>query len=265
MIVKQYKNQMNISKNILNKYNMKNICYYDIETTGFDKENNSIVLISMGYFINETEFIIKQYFAENLEEEKNILLEFKKDIEKFEKWCSYNGIAFDEPFILTKMDRYLIDFKVPNCHIDLYRIIRPYYQQLGMNRCNLKTVEKFIGIHRKDEINGGDSVEMYYQFLCSREETIRDLILLHNYEDVLDLPYIFNLVDRIDTDENLNRDNLITIKQLKYLKYLLHKNNISTNYNLVRMKKKQACKIINMLITNKIDKKYIYDILNNIY
>ncbi|WP_035289699.1 ribonuclease H-like domain-containing protein [Clostridium sp. KNHs214] len=265
MIIREYESKVHINKSILARYSMLDMCYYDIETTGFDKDKDCIMLISLGYFTGNDSFKIKQYFAEQLSEENNILVKFKEEAEKFNRWCSYNGIAFDEPFITNRMDKYFINFKVPIYHIDLYRIIRPYYEQLGINRCNLKTVEKFVGIQRKDSITGEESVHMYNRFLNTGNEKIRDIILLHNYEDVLDLPYLFNLVYRIDEDTSLIRNNLVNSRQIDYLKFLLNKNEISIDCNFHRMKKKQAYKIINMLNNGKVDKKDIFNILNNIY
>ena len=53
---------------------MMDVAYFDIETTGFDKEEDSIVLISLGSFIDDKNFSIKQYFAECLEDEAEVLL-----------------------------------------------------------------------------------------------------------------------------------------------------------------------------------------------
>lgn len=265
MIIKEYENEIHINENILKKYNMLSMCYYDIETTGFDKDRDYIMLISIGYFTGNDSFKIKQFFAEKSNEENSILLKFKEEVERFARWCSYNGIAFDEPFITNRMDKYFINFRVPVYHMDLYRIIRPYYEQLGINRCNLKTVEKFVGIQRQDTITGEESVQLYNKFLNTGDGKIRNVMLLHNYEDVLDLPYLFNLVYRIDKDTSLIRNNLANKRQIDYLKFLLNKNEISVECNFHRMKKKQAYKIINMLNKGKGDKKYIFNILNNIY
>src|SRR3712207_8630916 len=73
-----------------------NILFFDIETTGFDKEKEKVVLISGGWFLQDKKFVIKQYFAESLDEEVQVLKAFKEDVTKFNSWCSYNGKAFDE-------------------------------------------------------------------------------------------------------------------------------------------------------------------------
>ncbi|AJA47549.1 RNase_H superfamily [Clostridium pasteurianum DSM 525 = ATCC 6013] len=267
MFLKEKNSKIDIDSNILNKYKMDKIAYFDIETTGFDKYEDVIMLISLGWFLDRKSFYIKQYYAENPKEEKNILSAFKKDIKKYNAWCSYNGKAFDEPFIENRMlINHIDDFAAPLEHIDLYRLIRPYYKQLGLERCNLKSVEKYIGINRLDQIDGGISVELYNKYLKTNDGRLQEIIMLHNYEDVLNLPKIFKVVFDIDNSTKIVRDNSITEKQLKYLKFLLQKNNINIDTHLDRISKRAASKVIDGLIKgNYGSEEDVLDIINNSY
>ncbi|KGM94347.1 DNA polymerase [Clostridium novyi A str. 4552] len=253
MIQVQKEIDLNLKCDIYNKLLEDNILFFDIETTGFDKEKEKVILISGGWFLENKKFIIKQYFAEYLDEEIEVLKAFKEDVIKFNSWCSYNGKAFDEPFIKKRMDINNIEFTPPKEHIDLYRIIRPYYKQLGMERCNLKSVEKYLGIHRADQIDGGMSVELYYNFLDTKDERLRYVIMLHNYEDVLNLPSIFKLIYDIKKNTNLKREDGITKKQLDYLRFLLRKNNVEIKYNLEKISKKAASRIIDNILRGNVD------------
>jgi len=58
--IREIKNRINLPENILKRYNMKKIAYFDVETTGFDKEKDTIILISLGSFQAEDYFVIKQ-------------------------------------------------------------------------------------------------------------------------------------------------------------------------------------------------------------
>ena len=51
---------------------------------------------------------------------------------------------------------------------------------------------------RTDEIDGGQSVEMYYDYLVSRREDLKEKILLHNHDDVLQLYRLMAVTKRID-------------------------------------------------------------------
>lgn len=265
MIIKKYRRKLNISKEVFNNYNLDKIIFYDIETTGFDKEKAKLILISGGWFLNKDTFFIKQYFAENTDEEKDILLYFKEDIKNFNEWCSYNGKAFDEPFILKKAEMNNVDFITSKKHIDLYRIIRPYQTYIGLERCSLKSVEEYLGIERKDKIDGALSVELYNEFLNTKTASIRDTIMLHNFEDVLNLPIILELVNDIENNDEVQRSNAITEKQLQYLKFLIKKNNINLELNIKKVSKKAAGRIIDNILKGNIDLDEFNNIVNNSY
>lgn len=218
MFIKEYEIEVVLPSEIFNKYKMDTIAYLDIEATGFDMEYDRIVLISLGYYLNKDEFKIIQYFAEDPEDEASLLREFKKAMNNFERWCSYNGTAFDEPFIIKKMNRFNLGFRMPSEHIDLFKIIRPFYKQLGMKGCSLKNVEQFIGIERQDEINGARSVELYSEYLIQHDERLKEILMLHNYEDVLNLPKIFKVINTIENDLELKRKEKFAKKQMSLLK-----------------------------------------------
>jgi uncharacterized protein len=265
MLVKQYKDSLYISQEIIDRYDMMSISFFDIETTGFDKEEDKIILISVGQFTEDSQFLIRQYFAETLEDEAEALNAFGRDLYKSQCWCSYNGLAFDEPFLQRRMEKNKIHFQLPKDHVDLYRLIRPYHKQLGMERCNLKSVERYVGIQREDQIDGGVSVQLYFQYLQSRDKNLKDTIMLHNYEDVLNLPLLFNIVYEVDSNLNLQREDCITDKQLKYLKFLLSKNKVVLETNLERISRKAASKAIDSLLKGNVDTDEILTIINSSY
>lgn len=214
MFIKEYEIKVVLPSEIFKKYKMDTIAYLDIEATGFDMEHDKIVLISLGYYLNEGQFKIIQYFAESTCDEVSLLKELKKAMSSFDRWCSYNGTAFDEPFIVRKMNRFNLGFRLPSEHIDLFRIIRPFYKKMGMKSCSLKSVEQFSGIKRQDEINGAKSVEIYNEYLVKHDEKLKEILMLHNYEDVVNLPKIFNIVDTIDNELELKRQEKLAIKQM---------------------------------------------------
>lgn len=265
LYTKEIKDRISLPENIFKKYNMKKIAYFDIETTGFDKEKDTIILISLGSFQAEGYFIIKQYFAEVKQDEMEILYSFGTDLLKFDIWCSYNGLAFDEPFINSRMVKNNIEFSSPEEHIDLYRLIRPFHKLLGMERCNLKTVEKHIGVQRTDKIDGGMSIELYNQYLNSKDEDIKNIIMLHNYEDVLNLPKIFRVLDEVENNRELKREDSITEKQLIYLKSLISKSNVPLEMSIEKISKKTASKLINYFLNGSRNMKEIRNILNSNY
>lgn len=218
MFIKEYQIKVVLPSEIFNKYKMDTIAYLDIEATGFDMEYDKIVLISLGYYLNKDEFKIVQFFAESPSEEESILKELKKAMGRFKRWCSYNGTAFDEPFIIRKMYRYNLGFRLPREHIDLFRIIRPFHKRMGIKSCSLKSVEQFTGVNRKDEINGAMWVELYDEYLVKDDEKLKQILMLHNYEDVVNLPKIFKVINVIDNDLDLLRKEKLAKKQMALMK-----------------------------------------------
>lgn len=265
MFTREYRDELIIPKEVYDKYDISKILFFDIETTGFNKVNDTIMLVSLGYYTSFNEFYIKQYYAEYIEDEISIMEQVREDIKGFNYWCSYNGIAFDEPYIKKKMEIHHLEFTVPENHIDLYRLIKPYYTQFGLHRCNLKTIEKYLGIERKDQIDGGLSAQLYKQYLYTNNDDIRDTIMLHNYEDVLNLPILFKLIYKIDTDTNIIKEPSITSNQLKYIKLLMNKNNIKLTSDLPNISKKAASKAIDSILKGNVNGEEIDFIIKDTY
>ena len=230
MFIKEYEIKVILPKEIYRKFKMGTIAYLDIEATGFDLDRDKIVLISLGYYLNEDQFKIIQFFAESPCEEESILKEFKKSMKNFKRWCSYNGTAFDEPFIVRKMNKFNLGFRLPSEHIDLFRIIRPFHKKMGMKSCSLKSVEKFTGIKRRDEINGARSVEIYNEYLVKHDEKLKEILMLHNYEDVLNLPKIFKVINTIENDLDLKKKEKAEKKQMSNMN---NNRNVNTPLKIV--------------------------------
>lgn len=73
--------------------------FFDIETTGFSKDNTILYLIGCGYFI-ENGFQFIQWFNDDGTSEEEILLAFH-DILKQKDWqlVTFNGNSFDIPYL----------------------------------------------------------------------------------------------------------------------------------------------------------------------
>jgi hypothetical protein len=134
-----------------------------------------------------------------------------------------------------------------------------------MERCNLKTVEKHLGVEREDQIDGGKSVELYYEFLETNDENIKDILMLHNYEDVLNLPKIFNIIYEVESNDQLVREDCITEKQLKFLKSLIKKNNVTLSFEVEKISKKAASKIIDAILKGVVSTNELSSIIYNSY
>lgn len=206
---------------------------FDIETTGLSPKFCKVILIGIVY--NEgNKTIIKQFFALNEDEEKELLLAFIKDISSFNKHITFNGFTFDIPFLNSRFQKHNIDFSLDKADdVDILRLVKPYKEKLSLLDCKLKTLEKYIGINRSDTISGKESVEFYKEFTSTQDKTLKDKILLHNYEDIYYLGKIFKIKDILA--DKLNplsiKSNSINIKVLP-MSYKLSKTNLIMKYNI---------------------------------
>ena len=229
-----------------------NTFIFDIETTGLNPKFCKVILIGILYNCQD-KTIIKQFFAENENEEKEILSAFVDDVKRFKSHVTYNGLGFDLGFINYRLKKHNIDFNLDKENdFDIYRFIKPFKSALDLKDCSLSSVETYFGIHRDDVIDGGESVKLYKEFVKSKDDNLMDTILLHNYEDIYNLSKLVNIKDLVSDKLNLidlsgsNYDlkifplnyKLSTKKlSMKYFIFTDSHNNISIyndNYSIIR-------------------------------
>ncbi len=164
--------------------NKEEILFLDIETTGLSPKNSDIYLIGAAYFQKHT-WHVCQYFAESSEHEAEILKDFAALAKSFRYAIHYNGDRFDIPFLQAKFEKYGMDdpFKGLRSY-DLYKVVSPYKEQLGLPDCKQKTVELYLGINREDKYDGGKLIKVYKDYVASKSPSLLKLLLLHNLEDV---------------------------------------------------------------------------------
>lgn len=209
---------MEIIKNTICKdklYNNSNIsnnvCFFDIETTGFNRDNDIIYLIGILYFDNEkNSWMLVQYLANNLNDEFDLLIESSKFLMNFETLINYNGNSFDIPFINHKLKLYNIPFAIDKTRsLDLYSIIRRNKDILNMDNLKLKTVEEYLGINREDIYTGKDCIDFYKNYTLSGDLQLKDKLLKHNYDDLyylVDIMDVLNIIKRKKSFK-VNRSN----------------------------------------------------------
>lgn len=193
-------------KNDVNKifnsyFQNANLTFFDIETTGLSSKNSSIILIGV---ISVKDNIVSciQFLSNtnSLSEEKKIIEAFINMYEKADVIFSYNGDAFDIPFINSRA--MLLD--IPYCikkerSYDLYKIAKNSYLKELLPNLQQTTVERLFSTDRKDEISGGESVKLYYQYLKNKNTALKSKILLHNFDDIRMLYEMLGIFDKIDT------------------------------------------------------------------
>ena len=193
-----------------------NLCFLDIETTGFSRKYNQVYLIGLVYY-NESEeqWNLKQIFAEDLNEEVEILNCFNNMVSNFKTLITYNGDNFDIPFLKSRMKYYKIENKISKINsFDIYREIKANDSYLNFENLKLKTIEENLGIYREDPYTGKDCIDFYFQYVDNNDKALKENILRHNYEDLYylaEIVEIFEVLESIKSLEvDLDTDNNVT-------------------------------------------------------
>ncbi|WP_425449745.1 ribonuclease H-like domain-containing protein [Dethiothermospora halolimnae] len=191
-------NKLKIPNNLKNVLTNKTFCFFDIETTGFHRKRDKVILIGLSLY-KENSLIIKQFFANSFDDEEILLKKFKKEIVKYDYILSYNGNRFDIPFLNDRYKYNSLDFIINKSNsIDLYEYIRSNKDILSLDSYKLKNIEKYLDIHREDLISGKKSSSMYKEYIKTKNNTLKDIILKHNYDDVYYLPDILKIFDIVE-------------------------------------------------------------------
>ncbi len=157
----------------------------DIETTGLSPERSFVYLIGQIRFLENGERQLRQYFAENAAQEAELLRAFFQSLKKSDVLIQYNGDRFDLPFLAKRAAK--LDVPCPLEHIpslDLYKIIHPLKNVLGLIDGRQQTVESLLGTGRIEARSGKELIAAYADFTESGSETARQLILSHNEADI---------------------------------------------------------------------------------
>ena len=204
---------------------LERIVFFDIETTGLSAAKAGLYLIGALYW-EQGSWRLCQWFADSLWDEEEMLSAFfgllsrKKQLIRQQEGRShshslfllhFNGDTFDIPFLQRLAAQYRISWDLTGIlSLDLFKKVKPYKELLGLENCRLKTVERFFGIQREDRFSGGELIYVYEEYLrlknldpASCEYTEQNLalcqrlqqtLLLHNEEDMTNLPMICGLL-----------------------------------------------------------------------
>ena len=164
------------------------LVFFDIETTGFSADYNTVYLIGCIWPEGDQLRFI-QWFADTKTAEADVLNAFFEFLKNFCTLVHFNGDMFDIPFV-TKRAGTLKLTPTFDCveSIDIFRRIKPFKKLLGLPDMKQKTIERFLKISREDLYNGGELIEVYLDYLKTRDEEEKRLLLLHNEDDLKGMP-----------------------------------------------------------------------------
>jgi len=168
-----------------------NVKVFDIETTGLYFVHDRIISAS---FCNPDGSELVQYFCDAPQNEDIIVEQIISELSKCDAVITYNGNMFDIPFVLQRAKHNHVAEKLPLFwSIDIYRWLKSYWpMSKQMESLSQKSVEEALGLNenRTDEIGGGECISLYADYVNWNNEKAKELILLHNGDDVRQLARI---------------------------------------------------------------------------
>ncbi|WP_273155341.1 ribonuclease H-like domain-containing protein [Oribacterium parvum] len=179
---------------VFGNVSLEDALLYDIETTGLNPKASQLYLLGVLLFHKEnSEFI--QYFAESVRDEEEILEQFFQLCQTKKVLISFNGEGFDNRFIEAMAKSYgKLPLHLNLKQLDLFKLIRKRKKFYGLESCSLKSCERFLGIHREDRCSGGELISVYREYLQDKDSKKKNSLLLHNREDIQNLPDLFSFL-----------------------------------------------------------------------
>ena len=179
---------------VFRNISLEDTLLYDIETTGLNPKSSQLYLLGILLFHKENIELI-QYFAESVLDEEEILEQFFQLCKTKRVLISFNGEGFDNRFVESMAKSYgKLSLHLNLKQLDLFKLIRKRKKFYGLESCSLKSCERFLGIYREDRCSGGELISVYQDYLQNKNSEKRNLLLLHNREDIQNLPALFSFL-----------------------------------------------------------------------
>lgn len=178
------------------------LAFFDIETTGLSGGTGTyIVLAGLGSF-EDGAFRMRQYFLADVAQERAMLAMLAADLRRFDGIVTYNGRAFDVPFVETRLTMARLPSPCGGMpHFDLLHPVRRLYRH-RMPGCRLADAERrLLRIDRPDDVPGWLIPSLYFDYLrAGRAAPLRG-VFRHNAEDVLSLVGVLATLGRLLSDD----------------------------------------------------------------
>ena len=179
---------------VFRNISLEDTLLYDIETTGLNPKSSQLYLLGILLFHKENIELI-QYFAESVLDEEEILEQFFQLCKTKKVLISFNGEGFDNRFVESMAKSYgKLPLHLNLKQLDLFKLIRKRKKFYGLESCSLKSCERFLGIYREDRCSGGELISVYREYLQDKCSEKKNMLLLHNREDIQNLPALFSFL-----------------------------------------------------------------------
>jgi uncharacterized protein YprB with RNaseH-like and TPR domain len=174
---------------------LDDIVWLDLETTGL----NTTPLFLVGLMTCDGKgLLVRQYFARDYSEEAGVIWFLTRNMADKKLLVSFNGKAFDVPYIRMRAAANGIPLLVNLPHLDLLHECRRVWGN-ALPDCKLQTLENFIcGRVRECDIAGSEIPDAYHEYVRTGDARRIVEIIRRN---LLDLVTMAELLLRLPTPE----------------------------------------------------------------
>lgn len=181
---------------------LEELLFFDIETTGFSGDHTNLYLIGCTYY-QDGGWQLIQWFADTADSEEALLHCFFAFMKRYRILVHFNGDGFDIPYLLKRCRHFGLAYDFSGMiSFDIYKKIKPYRKLMGLESLKQKAIEQFLGVSRQDKYSGGQLIEVYKDYLVTRETFLYDLLILHNEDDLKGMPVILPILNYPDFFEH---------------------------------------------------------------
>ncbi|MCS7252628.1 MAG: ribonuclease H-like domain-containing protein [Armatimonadota bacterium] len=173
---------------LLKLRSVERVLFVDCETLGF--HSTPVFLIgALERLRSSKKVTLHQWLAHDYSEEPLIIDAFLK-LASDSALVTFNGKSFDLPMLRSRCMRYKLSWVEPRAHIDLLHISRRLWRK-HLSNCRLSTICVAIR-HPVSSPPSSILPEIYRQFVESKDEALRESLLVHNAVDVCALPVLLH-------------------------------------------------------------------------
>ncbi len=154
----------------------------DTETAGL--HGRPLFMIGMVRYRGD-ELVLTQYFARTYAEEAGVLERLAAVLPEVNLLISFNGKAFDWPFVRDRMVYHRLACEPGFDHLDLLHPSRRRWRS-ELPNCKLQTLERYLcGRWRSSDIPGEEIPQRYHDFVREQDGRLVAPIFHHNRLDLI--------------------------------------------------------------------------------
>lgn len=169
-------------------FDKNELVFIDLETLGFF--SRPIILVGIAVPDGGT-LAIYQYLLRDMSEELASLLAMRSHLEGRSVIVSFNGKAFDIPYLRERFAFYGEPSRIENHHYDVLHPARRRWKH-EVPDCRLQTLESYLfGIQREKDVPSAMVPEFYEAYLCSGNPGPLVPIVEHNRQDLITLAKVY--------------------------------------------------------------------------